>query len=305
MTKRRRSKVPVAHNSRGSVVLVALVVCGLVGCSAFIGQFETKKMKRVYNFEKPNKKVKLPKALREISGITWWGEHKVAGIQDEDGYVFIIDLKKGEVKEKEKFNKDGDYEDIAKVGKKLYIVRNDGNLYRIKDFDKKDQETSAYPTKLTKKNDVEGLCYDKKNNRLLLLCKEQSGIKKNHAKVKSIYAWDLATKSLTDAPVMTINIQDVRGFCQRKLNVIPDGEFKPSGIAIHPITGQFYVVSSNMKVLVVLTEQGEVDVVHLLPKSIFKQPEGITFDEKASLYISNEGHDGPGNILKFKYRASK
>lgn len=299
----RQQHIKLVRKYAKGLRMTGLFLCCLLCLSASKCDSQTEEIVSEYDLSDPNKVIALPKILREISGITWWDGHEVAGVQDEDGYVFIIDLKKEKVEQKEKFEKDGDYEDITKVGKKLYIVRNDGNLYRVKDFDKKDQDTNAYKTKLTTKNDVEGLCYDKANNRLLLLCKEQSRIDKDRPKEKAIYAWDLETKKLSTAPVFSIKIQDIRAYCQKTLNLIPDGEFKPSAIAIHPITGEFYVISSNMKVLVVLNEKGKVRKVYALSSPLFSQPEGLTFDDKATLYISNEGKGGPGTIMKFKYTA--
>ena len=119
-----------------------------------------------YNLTQPDQKIKLPDRLREISGLTWWDDHQLAGVQDEDGYIFIIDTISGDVVEQEKFQKDGDYEGIARVGKKLYIARSDGNLFKVKDFDEKDQKTKEYKTKLSAANDVEDLYYSKQHKKL-------------------------------------------------------------------------------------------------------------------------------------------
>ncbi len=281
-----------------SAVLLAIVVLFLNACQPTnINDV----VKPEYDFSKPDQKVKLPKVLREISGITWWRDHEVAGVQDEDGFVFIIDLKKEKVEDKEKFRKDGDYEDIAKVGKKIYIVRNDGRIYRVKDFDKKDQETKTYETPLSSKNDVEGLCYDKAFNRLLLLCKEQSGIEKDNPNYKAVYAFDLETKELDNRPVLKIGIKDLVDYCEENFGDVPKGDFKPAGIAIHPVSGRFFVISSVMKVLLEVDRKGKLHRVHILPEDIFKQPEGLSFDEAGNLYICNEGRQGKGNILRFNY----
>lgn len=254
-----------------------------------------------YNLDEPNKRIKLPNVLTEISGLTWWDNHEVAGIQDEEGYVFIIDTKKEEIEEKEKFTKDGDYEGIAKVGKKLYIVRSDGTLYKVKDFDKKDQETKSYKTPLNHDHDVEGLCYDEANNQLLMLCKEQAGVEKPLKGIKTIYAFDLEKKKFKKNVEIPIVIAEIDKALKEQYGEGLNGKFKPSALAINPITKHLYILSSVAKVIVVLDEQYRLFAVEKLSTILFKQPEGITFSPDGDLYISNEGKKGKGNILKYKY----
>ena len=76
--------------------------------------------------------------------------------------------------------------------------------------------------------------------------------------------------------------------------------FKPSGIAIHPIDGEVYIISSVGKLLIILNRSGKVQNVIELDPKIFRQPEGICFSPKGDMFISNEGQGGKGYILKFK-----
>jgi DNA-binding beta-propeller fold protein YncE len=72
-------------------------------------------------------------------------------------------------------------------------------------------------------------------------------------------------------------------------------------LAIHPFTRDIYVIASVGKLLVVLNPEGKIKHVIKLPVSVFKQPEGIAFDSAGNLFITNEGRNGKGNILKFLY----
>ena len=74
---------------------------------------------------------------------------------------------------------------------------------------------------------------------------------------------------------------------------------KPSGIEIHPLNQHIYIITSVGKLLIVLDKKGRLIDVAKLPKKLFKQAEGISFDTNGDLYISNEGVSGRGNILKF------
>jgi uncharacterized protein YjiK len=252
-----------------------------------------------FDLANPSEVVKLPSDLREISGLAWWDDHKLAGIQDEDGFIFIINLKKQKVKDREKFTKDGDYEGIAKVGKKIYITRSDGQLYRVKSFDKKDQKTKDYNTPLKHSHDVEGLCYDQLSNNLLLACKDKSGIEKHKKHRRSIFAFDLDTKKLVKKPWMTIDTREIQRFAAEDAGYDRSFNFMPSGIEVHPTTGHIFIISSPAQLIVEIDREGAFISSSFLPREDFVQPEGITFDPDGNLYISNEGRGQAANIMKF------
>jgi uncharacterized protein YjiK len=79
-------------------------------------------------------------------------------------------------------------------------------------------------------------------------------------------------------------------------------KFKPSGAAIHPLTGELYIISSVNKLLVVADRRGEVREVYRLDEGVFKQPEGIAFEPDGTMIVSNEAADhGVANLLIFPY----
>ncbi|MCC7244226.1 MAG: SdiA-regulated domain-containing protein, partial [Saprospiraceae bacterium] len=91
--------------------------------------------------------------------------------------------------------------------------------------------------------------------------------------------------------------------------LVPDGPedkpnfFSPSGIAIHPKTGEIFVISTAKKRLVVLDyTTGQIRFAVRLDKKVMPQPEGISFDAAGNLLISSEGKKGEGLLLKFNYR---
>lgn len=254
-----------------------------------------------YDFAKPDATIKLPGKLREISGIAWWGEHEVVAVQDEDGDVFVIDLKQGEVKTRKKFRKDGDYEDIAVVNDHIYVLRNDGDLFKISNFLTKKQDTDKIETWLTDDHDTEGLCYDVFNDQLLVLCKEGSGHSGKRTGQRDIYAYDILNERLSEDPMFSVSEQQVHAFYQENYKDAPVGHFKPSALAIHPMTKEYYLVSSAMKTLVVVDQNGALKTIYRLPPALFKQPEGLAFDPQGNLYISNEGKKGKGRIHRFNY----
>jgi len=252
-----------------------------------------------YDLSDPDKTYSVEKGLKEISGLAWYKKDHFVTIQDEDGEIYIYDLSKKDVIEKIKFTKDGDYEDIAIVGKKIFVLRSDGTLFKVKDLGDKDQETKKFKTFLDEDNNTEGLCYDKKNDRLLILCKDDPGKKMKDK--RAIYAWDLKKKELSKKPVFVIKENEVKAKLLEQGIKIKD--FKPSGIDVHPINNKIYVIASAGKVMVVLNKKGKIEAVYPLDKKTFEQPEGICIMENGDLLISNEGKKKKGNILLFKYNA--
>ena len=121
-----------------------------------------------YDLSAPDKVYSLPATLYELSGITEIDASTIACVQDEHGIVFIYDLNKNETIRTIYFGSGGDYEDIARVDNTLYVLRSDEAMAEIKNFNDKNFIRKAYPVNIPGK-DCEGLCYDKKNNRLLLL----------------------------------------------------------------------------------------------------------------------------------------
>ena len=263
-----------------------------------------------YDLANATKKYKLNKELHEISGLSFSSKKKLYCVQDEKGIVYSYNLKEKSVKKEIKFGKDNDFEGVAIVGKKLYALKSNGTLYRIKNFNDPDKmKVRKIKTFLNSKYDTEGLCYDEENNQLLIACKRTPKKKKD---LKYIYRFDLETQELSKKPYLKINIEDVytmknSGDTQKNYDKVMhkmganNTLFNPSGIAVHPITNEIYIVSAEGNTLVVIGHDGKlIHAVHL-KKSLFKQPEGITFDSNGTMYISNEGHGEKATIKSFNY----
>ena len=147
-----------------------------------------------------------------------------------------------------------------------------------------------HTTHLTEKQDVEGLCYDKKNNRLLLSIKEEEADTKDY---KGIYAFDLSTKKLSADPIHKIDLK------HSIWNDVKDKDkIKPADLDVHPSTGDIYILDGPDPKILVMGADGSKKNLYFLNTDEFAQPEGISFTNTGDLYISNEGKKGTGNILK-------
>lgn len=278
------------------VVGIVVGICTLVGIafytfnsSAFYG---TPPEKEYYEILQ---KWKLPDELDEISALVILDQSRVACIQDEDGKIFIYNLNEAKIEKEIEFGDDGDYEGLAINNKDAYVLRSDGVLFEVDDYDNEDPDVKKYETSLTAHQNTEGLCLDKKNNRLLIAIKSEEKHDKKH---KGVYAFDLASKKLASKPVFMINLEDPI-FDRLEVNQLTK-KMSPSDIAINPQNGDFYLVDGRRPKLLILSPSGEPKELYLLDHDDFHQPEGIGFSTNGDLYISNEGHGNPPDILKVR-----
>ena len=268
-----------------------------------------------YELDQPDKSWELPKKLEEISGLGYIDKHRLVCVQDEKGNIYIFNLKSGEVERKVEFGDDGDFEGIEIVNKNAWVLKSNGTLYEVKDFLKdKEPQVKKYKTALSAKNDTEGLCYDPISNNLLIACKGNPFVdKKSGKEFKAIYTFDLKTKLLKSKPIFLIEMDTIKFYknyntmSEMGIEVLAylddskgDLSFQPSGIAIHPITGNFYVLGSVGKLLLVFSREGKMLAIIHFKSKVHPQPEGICFSPDGTMYISNEGDGGDGTILKFK-----
>ena len=116
-------------------------------------------------------KWELPRVLEEVSGIDYIDKERIACIQDEVGELFIYNLVSKQIEKRIKFAENDDFEGVAMVGNKAYIMRSDGKIFSIDDIRVENPVIEKYDTQMSFKYDFEGLCYDKKKDRLLLAAK--------------------------------------------------------------------------------------------------------------------------------------
>ena len=236
----------------------------------------------------------LPKELLEVSGISWMDEERFSCIQDELGKVYIFNIRLNKIEQEITFAEKGDYEGIAIAGDILYVLDANGTIFEIEDYANGNPKITVYKTHLKKKQDAESLAYDEKNNRLLIAVK---AVDFNSAEYKGIYAFDLQTKSMEESPVYKIDLSN------KIFNEVNKGKIensiRPSDIAIHPLTGDIYILEGTKPKLLIMNAKGELISLYDLKGSDFPQAEGIAFSADGKMYISNEGgNKEPGNILQ-------
>lgn len=265
--------------------------------AALWGMFDAEKVSHATDKYTINQKWELPSELKEVSDISWLGNDLIAAVQDEEGIIFLYNLKSSKIVRKIKFGKPGDYEGLAVSGKTIYVMRSDGALFEITDFTDQSPTIHNYRPNFTKNHDLEGLSIDTKNNRLLLAVKEEKHGDKTY---RGIYGFDLQSKKLQTDPVYKISFDDpiFKDVNAKKKSKI----IRPSEIDLQDSSGQLFVLDAKIPALIVFDTAGKSQAIYFLDEDEFAQPEGLTFDANGNLYISNEAGDGAANILQIELK---
>lgn len=268
------------------VILIFLVVTGLY--AAF-------KIKEDRALTKPDDVTiihswKLPQALEEISGIAAMDGNRIACIQDEKGIIYVFSTLSGKIEKEIPFAGEGDFEGISIAGNTAYILRSDGSLFEVENFDADPDPLNVrmYETTVNKA-DFEGLCYDEKNHRLLLLMKKNKARKDQSS--RSVFAFDLRTKTMNEAPIYLLKpTPEIDG---------EENKFQPSEIALDS-RGGMYVLKAKKPMIIHFKDEVPAAVYHLNEKQ-FPQPEGLTFGSGGTLFISSEGM--PGKLFEVRLKS--
>ena len=246
-----------------------------------------------YDFSHPVKRYGLPDQYKEISGISPLEDNdSLAFVQDETVQIHLLDLKTGTITELAKHD-DGDSEDIAIAGTTAYLLKagKQPAIFSVTAFQGKHADFRRYDLGLQKQHDPEGLCHDAQRHRLLIACK---GSPNKNDPTRDIYAFDLRTMQMNSSPVLTI---DSGTFLDDSKD-----DFNPSGLALHPQSGDLYIIGSKGKTMIACYGlNGDFKEALTLSKDQFIQPEGIAFLPSGDLLISSEGKKGrPAELFLFQ-----
>ncbi len=229
---------------------------------------------------------KLPGRLEEISGLAMTEDDRLLAHNDEKGVIHEIDYRNGViVKEFQLADmKDpvtDDFEGIATVKDKIYMVTSSGRLYECSEgTDGESVLYNIYTTGVGRDYEIEGLAYDVNHQALLLMCKEARSEDQKEQLV--IYYWSTDEKQLIEGAHIVIPVIEFSRHIEEKI-------FQPSGIERHPVSGNYFVVAARQKAIAEITPKGKVIAAKQFPAQEHRQAEGITFTEDSTLIIADEG----------------
>ena len=290
---------------------IALAVI-LVVYSSCNNETETKKEEIVkpvslrstdYDLVKTLKKCALSDSLVEISGITFFQNERLLGIEDlhpilyeiklNDSAGVIINKLEFTQTDKDKF----DFEDLAAIGDTVYALWSHGAIFKIT-RQEKGFVSEKTKTGLKKENNTEGLAYDPFTGNLLVACKDDAGLEDVKKSTRAIFEFDTKADSLKPEPFMLINKSDFENVAGEKV------DFNPSAIAVHPVSHDIFVTSTkDTKCIAQFSHDGKLKAFDYFDKEMLPQPEGICFDKKGNLYISTQARHGkPAYIFEFSLK---
>jgi uncharacterized protein YjiK len=237
-----------------------------------------------YDFEHRSAHYELPHRLDEISGLAFMPDGRLFAHGDERGIVYGIDTETGEVNRGFALGSPsapvaGDFEGIAIVGERWFLVTSRGLLYEFRQV----AEGKASPLRVTDTGvgsscEIEGLTAEPATNSLLLACKRVSP----RADEIRIHRLPIDPEAPVPPPLrVPFGALDRFG--------LKHG-IHPSGIDVDPATGNLVVVAAEEAAIVELSPDGRVLSALELPRGRHPQTEGIAFGPDGRLYLSDEGH---------------
>ncbi len=230
----------------------------------------------------------LPAVLREISGLTLDDAGRLYGHDDEQAVVYQIDYQHGRVLKRFALegNPKADFEGIAWLEGRLYMVTSSGRLYEFADG----PADSFVPYQRLSAGldcEVEGLTGHR--GRLLAACKNRPKGKK----ALHFHDWSPGADGWSEKPTISIKRSQFDALFATLGTERPD-KFQPTAITSTP-EGHLLVIAGPQKVLLEFTSAGVPVAVAGLDPNRHSQPEGIAITTDGTLLIADEGDNRGSN----------
>ena len=247
----------------------------------------------------PAWRTKLPWELAEISGLTLAPDNSVLAHGDERAVIYRFDL--GTRRLIGRFGLTGsrgvlhgDFEDIALVGDRLFLVASTGEIVEGRVAADGQTARAVRRTRgLGGACEVEGMTPDSSTESLLLLCKT-TGSKRWRGQVV-ILAVSTVTWRFEDAPRILVSEKALGAVTGEK-------HFHGSALTWHPRTGTLLLLAGPQHALAEITRTGDVLGGGRLNGRLHPQPEGIAVAPDQTLLISDEAAGGTAAITGYAYR---
>jgi uncharacterized protein YjiK len=237
----------------------------------------------------------LPAGLAEISGLALTPDGRLFAHNDETARITELDYRRGSVTKQFSVGQPllrGDFEGLACVGDRFFLLRSDGTLYEFEEGAA--DERVAYTTHdahLGKECEFEGVAYDSTTSSLILTCKNV-GVKQ-YKDMLVFYRYALDDPGTGELVELTVP-QDV---------AIDGNEWKllhPTDLTVDPFTGNYVFVAAQEKALVALTPDGSVVFSRSLVGK-HPQAEGLAITRDGILIISDESVSAAATITLYRW----
>ncbi|MEZ5596925.1 MAG: hypothetical protein R3E84_11100 [Pseudomonadales bacterium] len=246
-----------------------------------------------FNLETPDRQWTLPKPLTEISGLAVTPDGQVFAHDDERGVIHRLDISTGQrlgafalTGNAER----GDYEGIAWLQERLWLVDSDGVLIDVRPgADGTRVAGTRHETGLGEHCEVEGLAADAARQLLVLSCKQQRD--KRHNGAVTVHFWS-ADGGLDVLPPLTLAESALAG-------VIATSHYNPSAVELTPDREHLLLLAGRQQALAEVALDGTVLRVVRLNRRTHPQPEGIAITPSGDLLIADEGKKAGGMLAVY------
>ena len=195
-----------------NLIIAYIIVISNLSCTYYEHNFP-------YNLEEVTRLIELDSKMEEISGLFYKDESTLYAVKDEEGEIFEVNLSSGEHSKIIDFKDKGDFEGIAKAGNHFYVLKSDGDIYKVSK-DGESKKSSFFDD--DEDFEFEGLAYLPKGNQLLVACK-QHGKKEGRKKIY-IYSFSIEKGKYSKEPFMVIPRKEIHeNFKASALSVAPNG----------------------------------------------------------------------------------
>ncbi|TQI70839.1 uncharacterized protein YjiK [Gramella sp. Hel_I_59] len=275
------------------IVTMVIVLAGIIYAIYQLNDYDFNDVEKSYEIVES---WELPSELNEVSGMVYNEDGLMICVQDEDGILFTFDMETKEIIKTHKFSYSGDYEALTYLDGVYWVAESNGRIIDVSDLDVADQELEGIQLDFEYRNNIEGMTATP-DGKLWITVKDRN--LDNSSGYKGVYEYDPETRKLQKEPILRVDYEDPK--FERLKTHNPRKLLRPSDLAIHPLTGDLYILDAEFQKVIITDQQGGIKSIHLLDPAEFEQPEGIAFSKDGRIFISNERVGVPANIREIKF----
>ena len=238
--------------------------------------------------------VRLPRALREVSGLAVTTDGRVFGHGDERGIIFQVDHQSGTIVKWFALGSPAvfdDLEGLAVVDERLFLVTSRGRLYETREGENGvAMPYTSFDTGFGAQCELEGLAYEPSDRSLIIGCKRPYDPALRG--LVTLFRWSIDRRAPSTPSRISIPVGEIVRGTEVK-------GFHPSAVEREPRTGHYVVVAGPQHVIAELTPAGGVVATRVLSGRAHQQPEGVTFLGDSAVLIADEGGTGRGRLTMY------
>lgn len=242
----------------------------------------------------PDRQLRLPKQLREISGLASTPDGRVMGHHDESAVVYQIDVDRGEVVKRFALGEPaqrGDFEGLAIDGAGgFYLITSTGRLYGFREGDDHDHVAfESFDTGMLHIAEVEGLAFHRGDDSVILACKINYAPAARGA--LALYSWSPRAPHQAARPWLTIPVAPLA-------EAVGARSFHPSALEIDARTGRLVVLAGRENAMVELDADGTLLAARWLGRR-HRKAEAATILSDGALLIGDEGGNARAVMTRY------